>query len=122
MEKIPSDVSNENQKNQLSNSNYTPIQKQTTSHNDLFISTMNNSYPTISSLLSINPNSYFSPYELSQKENIQIFKLILKNSSSTIRVEEKTELKFYLRKYLVKESSEELIIVNRDYKNLYKKK
>ena len=85
-----------------------------------FTEIMKNAFSNISELLALT-KSDFSNYQLSEKEKISVEKLILRNSATPIRVEEKSELKFYYHKYLMKPESGELLIVNREFKNIYKK-
>jgi tetratricopeptide (TPR) repeat protein len=94
----------------------TPIRSRNT-----FQETMKSAFPNIPEILACT-NSNFENYCLSEKEKINIEKLILRSSPSTLRIEEKSELKFYFHKYIVKSDSGELIIVNRNFKNIYKKK
>jgi len=84
-----------------------------------FIDIMKKGFSNISEIFAIGKNN-FKIYPLNDKENIE--RLIIINSKSSIRIEEKSELKFYFQKCLVMVDSGNLVIVNREYKNIYKKK
>ncbi len=87
-----------------------------------FLEIMKSAFTNISELISCAKTAKFQNYLLSEKEKISIEKLIMRNSASPIRIEEKSEIKFYYQKYLVKPETGDLVIVNREFKNIYKKK
>lgn len=87
---------------------------------DIFLNIIKNPQRNLSDFQVLTSNKFFD-YTLDKSENILIQKLIILPSLKAEKVEEKSELKCHIQKYLVNAKTGDLIIINKDFKNIVKK-
>ena len=85
-----------------------------------FLNIMKNAFTNLTEIT----NKYqFSSYDLDLKDSFKLEKLFIKKSSnSDFRIFENSEIKFFYQKYLINSKTQDLFLINKEYKNIIKKK